>query len=141
MCSANTDACTTKAITMAPTDTPKAKRTYFDPTDLALNDYIVVVCPKAEADPCWFEVPGTEGVAVWVARVKECKAVPGGTFKLSGWFMYNETRDLMAELVERSQPEGIDMSQEALVGVYSYEEDFALTAKNVKELARHINSM
>lgn len=118
----------------------KMPRSFFDPLDLALNDYVVVLCTRDENDPCYFEVPGTRDAdVVWVARVKTCVDMGDGIYRLVGWFLQNDGRDLTQGLVERPKPEWIEFTQDALVGVYGYEEDFAVTPKNVKALAKYIN--
>ena len=122
-----------------------APRVYYDPDDLALNDYIVVLCPKRDDDECCFEVPGTNGATVWVARVKECSKDALGTYKLVGWFLMNGAKDLTAPFEECPDAEPIDFEHTretpTLVGVYEPEEGFRLTAKNVKQLAKYINGL
>lgn len=123
---------------------PKASTaSAFDPEDIGPDDIVVVLCPKNDGDVCWFDVPGTNGLAVWIARVKECTLVDKnkGTYKLLGWFLYNEERDLVGELKERQQAEAIDFEEYALVGVYSYEETFGIDKKNVKDIAKAINRL
>lgn len=112
----------------------------FKISDIGPNDYVVVLCDKIDGDECYFPVPGTKD-HVWVARVKEIVSLGHDTYKITGWFLWNDARNLTHPFMERSVADPIDFHEEAVVGVFEFEEGFRLTKANVAEVVRSVRKL
>lgn len=111
--------------------------TYFDPKDIAENEYVLVRSTNAPEDPCWFSLPNTEDT-VWLAKVDSLVLKEGSTtdYILFGKFFYNTSRDLTKALEIRTYSEPIDLKQCDIVGVFEPDDHFKLTKTNVNEVLR-----
>lgn len=115
--------------------------TIFNFSDIKENDYIVVLAPRDDNDPCWFHMPKCKE-KVWVARVQHLVELnkEKGVYGLYGWFMWNGPRTLTQSMIQRPNVESIEFPAESLVGVFEYEDDFSLNSSNIAEIKRHIRA-
>lgn len=114
----------------------------YNAKDIGPQDYVVVLAPKNEDDPCYFDIPGIPE-KVWVARVHSIvtKGNVNPVCYLNGYFAWNMTRTLTKPLIFRKKVEDIDFKEVSLVGVFDAEKDFQFTSKNIKDLIDTIKSL
>lgn len=112
---------------------------FYDPKDIATDEYVLVACEQNQNDPCWFRLPRVNR-AVWLAKVVQIIRKPNTRkeYQLLGWWFYNEQRDLTKPLEMRDDPEWIDLKANDIVGVYDPQDDFKLTKANIKEVVDFI---
>lgn len=112
--------------------------TIFNFDDIKENDYIVVLAPRDDSDPCWFHVPKYRE-KVWIARVQNL-VKEGNEYVLYGWFLWNGTRTLKDALHQRPHVESIQFPPESLVGVFEFEDNFSLNSDDIAEIKRCIRT-
>lgn len=112
----------------------------FKLSNVAENDFIVVMCPRNARDKYCFRVPGVTSYGVWVARVKEIRRI-GRTYFMKGWFFKNNSHDLTQDLLQDDDTSDIDFEEVSVVGIYEYEDDFAFDEDNVNDIKGNIEKV
>lgn len=96
------------------------------------NDYVTIMCSRTR-NTAWFDIPGIPQ-KIWVIRVSQIVHVKGDVYALLGWFNWNQDRNLLHELHERYVVETVKFREQDLVGVFEYEDNFAFTRENIKDI-------